>query len=73
MTLRAALKHPTQMLGNKPAMFLQQYRQSMKDFDLSISSEDTNDDEVYITGTAPMDISDHVTMLGREQNLTNIM
>ena len=70
MTLRAALKHPTQMLGNKPAMFLQQYRQSMKDFDLSISSED---DEVYITGTTPMDISDHVTMLGREQNLTNIM
>lgn len=73
VTLRAALKHPTQLLGNKPAMLLQQYCQSMKDFDLSISSEDAKDDEVCITGAAPMDISDHVTMLGREQKLTNMM
>ena len=73
VTLRAALKHPTQLLGNKPAMLLQQYCQSMKDFDLSISSEDAKDDEVCITGAAPMDISDHVIMLGREQKLTNMM
>lgn len=74
VTLRAALKHPTQMLGSKPAMLLQQYSQSMKDFDLSVRSEDSkDDDEVCITGTAPMDISDHVTMLGREQKLTNMM
>lgn len=70
VTLRAALKHPAQLLGSKPALLLQQYRQSMKDFDLSISSEETKDDD---TGAAPMAIGDHVTMLGREQKLTNMM
>lgn len=73
VTLRAALKHPTQLLGNKPALLLQRYCQSMKDFDLSICSEEAKDDDICITGAAPMDIGDHMTMLGREQKLTNMM
>ena len=70
VTLRAALKHPTQLLGNKPTLLLQQYRQSVKDFDLSLSSVEGKDD---IVGAAPMDVSDHVTMFGQERELTSMM
>ena len=73
VTLRAALKHPTQLLGNKPALLLQQYHQSVKDFDLSISSVEAKDEEVSVMGAAPMDIGDHMTILGQERELTNIM
>lgn len=57
------MKHPTQLLGNKAALLIQQYSQSMKTFDRSINSEVMKGEEVCVAaGTVPMDISDHVLM-----------
>ena len=73
MTLRAAMKHPAQLLGNKPALLLQKYHRSMKDFESALYSFDITNQDVGVVGGAAVDVGGHMTLLGRERDLTSIM
>ena len=77
VTLRAALSHSSQLLEQKPALLLQNYHQSVKEFERAIHSGSSGDadQELGLVGRATMNmhVSDHVTLLGQETELTNLM
>ena len=70
MTLRAAMKHPTQLLGNKPALLLQKYHRSVIDFESALHSSNITNQDVGVVGGAAMAVG---TLLGRERDLTSMM
>lgn len=71
VTLRAALKHPARLLGNKPASLLQTYHKSVKDFDRAVHSLEAKGQDVCVTGTTSVDVNSHVTMLGLKRKRTD--
>ena len=73
VTLRAALKHPSRLLSNNPALLVQKYRQSLSEFDKAVHSLEEKEPDSCLMGGAPMDVSDHVTLLGQERDLTSMM